>query len=373
MQHLTPARIIDNPGPEFGEERRFWQGCPTILRSAGGRLYAGWYSGGSREPSPFNYNLLVRSDDGGATWSEPLLVIGSLPEQHIRSIDIQLWMAPDGVAWLFWVQRWDGCETASDPRHLSTWAITSRNLDDDRPLWSKPRCISPGFLRCQPTALRDGRYLLFAYDWTCDRYAYSESSDQGKSWRRRLGGKKVPTPFDETMAVELKDGLIRMLARCTGGFLAESYSYDGGKSWTDGALSNLTSTSTRFFFARLKSGALLLVRNDHPAERTNLGAYLSTDEGKSWQGPLPIDGRNHVSYPDAVEGEGGEIYLLHDCCRLGKKEILFSRFTERDIRAGEPVSPGSFIARVISKPPAEPCDPAAYEETLRREKEYRCL
>ena len=30
------------PGEEYAERFRFWQGCPTILRTPGGRLFAGW-------------------------------------------------------------------------------------------------------------------------------------------------------------------------------------------------------------------------------------------------------------------------------------------------------------------------------------------
>ena len=76
-----------NPGKEFDENNRFWQGCPTIARTRGGRLYAGWYAGGTREPSLYNYNVLVKSDDNGRTWSRPVLVIPSLKDDIICCID----------------------------------------------------------------------------------------------------------------------------------------------------------------------------------------------------------------------------------------------------------------------------------------------
>ena len=82
--------IIFNPGTGYQTARRLWQGCPTVLRTPGGKLFAGWYSGGSREPSAFNYNLLVSSCDGGLSWSEPLLVIESLTKEKVLAIDIEL-------------------------------------------------------------------------------------------------------------------------------------------------------------------------------------------------------------------------------------------------------------------------------------------
>jgi len=362
------APVILNPDPSFAEEYRFWQGCPTVMTSPKGRLYVGWYTGGTNEPSQFNYNLLIKSDDGGQSWSRPLLVIDSLPEQKIRAIDIQLWLDPAGRAWVFWVQRDDNF-LDKDRRHLSVWAITSDNIDDDTPYWSKPRFVSEGFIRCQPTVLKDGRYLLFAYDWTNEFYMYSESSDQGETWQRRQGGKKLPTPFDEGMAVELNDGRLCLLARSTSGKIAESFSGDGGKHWTDGRPSQITAPSARLFFKRLKSGNLLLVHNDSPDVRTKMTARLSTDDGQSWPYQLVIDPAEPVSYPDGAETDDGAIYLVHDLGRITDKIIKLSRICEEDIIAGKLVRPQSFVNRVISQAPAKPYDEILYNHQKALEKE----
>lgn len=65
----------------------------------------GWYSGGWMEPHIDNYNLLVSSEDGGLTWSDPLLIIPSDKERLIHALDIQLWIDPLGRLWVFWVQE----------------------------------------------------------------------------------------------------------------------------------------------------------------------------------------------------------------------------------------------------------------------------
>ena len=159
------------PGTEFSEKYRFWQGCPTIVRTSGGKLYAGWYSGGTREPSLYNYNVVVKSEDDGRSWSEPVLVIPSLKAENICSIDIQFFMDPSSRMWIFWTRR-DFHYKFDDERHLSTWAVVCDDPDAKELKFSEPRFITPGFLRCQPTVLSDGRWMLCAYDFREGDYHY---------------------------------------------------------------------------------------------------------------------------------------------------------------------------------------------------------
>ena len=120
---FTHCRVDFAPGEKYLTRKREWQGCPTILRTPKGTLYAGWYAGGPGE-GLLNYSLMVKSTDNGRTWSpEPLLVIDSLTTQKIQSLDIQYWLDPDGKFWYFWTQR-DYNYPQRHPRHLSVWAIT---------------------------------------------------------------------------------------------------------------------------------------------------------------------------------------------------------------------------------------------------------
>jgi predicted neuraminidase len=166
-----------------------------------------------------------------------------------------------------------------------------------------------------------------------ERYAYSISKDGAKNFERRYGAKKLPTPFDEAMAYEMKDGRIRMFARSTLGELAESYSYDGGESFSEARLSGIDSPSSRFYVSRTPSGKVLLVLNDDRTERKNMTLCLSEDDGVSWKYKLCIDERKPVSYPD-VDFFENMIYLTYDRERTGAGEILFVALTEEDIIEG---------------------------------------
>ena len=92
------------------------------------------------------------------------------------------------------------------------------------------------------------------------------STDRGGTWERR-GGVRIPdTEFDEHVLVELRDGRIWLLARSTRGIM-ESFSHDGGRTWSEPAL-RFPHVSSRFFMARAASGNLLFVRHGNLDERT---------------------------------------------------------------------------------------------------------
>ncbi len=353
--------VTENLGVRYAEKSREFQGCPSLAVTRGGKIYAAWYAGGFCEPHMDNYNLLVRSDNGGETWSEPILVIPSSRASCIHALDIQLWLDPCGALHVFWVQnnvrpvpdnmppRLEGQPLVAVDGYLfddfihSEWEIVCADPDAEAPVFSAPHKVYDGFLRCKPLVLKDGRQLHFAYDQICGCYGYNLSQDGGKSFTRHYGAKKLATTFDEGMAYETENGKIRLLARSSVGELAQTYSEDA-VHWTPAVRSGIVSADSRFFVSRMPSGRILLICNDHPSLRTNMTACLSEDDGKTWKYKLLIDGRLDVSYPDA-DFYGDTIYLTYDRERCGAKEILFLALTEEKIMRGGGVRP-----TIISKP-----------------------
>lgn len=357
------ADIHHSPTDErFEESIRQFQGCPTIAITKKGRVFAGWYSGGTREPHMDNYNLLVYSDDLCKTWSRPVLIIESNKPNFIHALDIQLWIDKDGVLHVFWVQNNSTYEPEVWPERKhgqpmmaaggylfddflhAAWECVCKDPDADQLVFSEPRCWEKGFLRCKPNELANGDILYFNYNQIDDRYGYSISSDNGKTFEYRYGAQKLSTDFDEGMAYQMHDGTVRMLARCHLGRLAESYSCDNGRTWTEARLSDIVASNTRFFVSRTPSGNVLLIKNDHEKLRANMSAWLSDDDGKTWKYKMLIDPRDDISYPD-VDFYDGKIYLVYDRERCGAKEILLSVFTEEDIMRGVLPSPVSIISK----------------------------
>jgi hypothetical protein len=339
------------PGPEYGVGQREWQGIPGIERTPTGRLWATWYSGGTGE-GPDNYVLLVRSDDDGSTWTEPLMVID--PPGKVRAFDPAVWMDPAERLWLFWAQSYE----LFDGR-AGVWAITSGNADGEASQWSEPRRICNGIMLNKPTVLSTGQWLLPAAVWArstrqdMDAERYSNvfvSSDQGATFNL-LGQADVPDRvFDEHMIVERNDGSLWMLVRTSYG-IGESISEDRGKNWSPGRDSGLGGPCSRFFIRRLQSGRLLLVNHRDFTGRNNLAAMLSDDDGRSWPHSLMLDTRDKVSYPDGVEGPDGTIYIIYDHQRTEARQILLAVVTEEDIIAGEPQSPLCRLQEIVSRNP----------------------
>ncbi|MDD4869090.1 MAG: sialidase family protein [Kiritimatiellae bacterium] len=361
---LEPPVVNTVPGPEYSDEQRDYGMTIGIERTRGGRFWAVWVAGGDSDKG---YFVTATSDDEGKTWSKPRFVIDppEAPNGLRRRILVgNFWCDPTGRLWLFFDQSmgyFDG--------RAGDWAITCDDPDAAQPVWSAPRRIYHGMTLNKPTVLRNGDWLLPISLWTRDRIGPAElrnsfhelddqrmahtfvSVDQGKTWTRR-GGVIVPqSDFDEHMFVELKDGRLWMLARTKYG-IADTFSPDGGRTWSEPKPSPIQNPNARFFIRRLISDRLLMVKNGPLGKRTGrseMTAFLSDDDGKTWLGGLVLDERNGVSYPDGFQAPDGRIFISYDHNRAADREILLAVFTEEDILACRATSGKACLKGIINK------------------------
>ncbi len=362
---LEPVPININPGPEYSAAQLDYAMVIGLDRTPKGRLWAAWVAGGDSDKGLF---IAASSDDGGQTWSATRLVIDPTDSPtgiRRRALVGNFWTDPTGKLWLFYDQSmgyFDG--------RAGAWAITCDNPDADQPVWSAPLRIWHGATLNKPIVLKNGEWLMPISLWDrskigpavfknefpeLDEFRMANvfvSNDQGKTWDRR-GGVLVPqSQFDEHMFVELKDGRLWLLARTTYG-IAESFSPDQGRTWTEAQPSKIKHIPARFHLRRLASGNLLLVKHGEIEERTtkrsHLRAFISDDEGQTWKGGLMLDERTGVSYPDGFEGPDGTIHILYDHNRAKDREILMAKFTEADILAGKIVNEKSRLQMMVHK------------------------
>jgi hypothetical protein len=114
---------------------------------------------------------------------------------------------------------------------------------------------------------------------------------------------------------------------------------------------SLAHPSARFFITRLASGNLLLVKHgniDQKTGRSHLTAFVSEDDGNSWQGGLLLDQRSGVSYPDGQQADDAAIRIIYDYSRTGARQILMASFAEADVAAGQRVTPQVRLRQIVS-------------------------
>lgn len=342
-----PPVIITDPGPEFQDGARPGAMIIGMDRTPKGRIWGCWTGTGDKQDG---YFILATSDDGGATWSKPRLVVGALDPTGKRqrgALVGNVWTDPLGRLWLFFDQTVIGI-----PGPRADWFIRCDNPDAAEPVWSKAVCFAEGCTLNKPTVLKNGDWLLPVSNWAEKTAWVYASSDQGGSWEPRGSVKFPDWEFDEHMVVELRDGRLWMLAR-TKGNPHESFSADHGATWSAPAPSAILNVNARFFLRRLASGRILLVKNGPPSERlakrSHMSAFLSDDDGKTWRGGLLLDERSSVSYPDGFQAPNGLIHILYDWNRHTDAEILLAKFREDDVLAGKLVSHDAGLRMLANK------------------------
>ncbi|MBQ7336711.1 MAG: exo-alpha-sialidase [Clostridia bacterium] len=367
----------------FYAAHRIWQGIPGIAHTKGGRTFLSFYSGGIKETYG-NYALVIKSENG-KNFGEPIAV--AKKDGKYRCFDPVLWIDPLGRLWFIW-NVMPGEEI---------FASICEDPDAEALVWSEEFYIGRGVMMNKPVVLRSGEWLFPIAFWKKDllrdlrkgawtpedtegSFVY-KTSDNGKSFIK-LGGADVRNrAFDEHMVVEKENGVLQMLVRLKNG-IGESDSYDRGKNWSRGQETQLGGPSSRFFFGKLRSGRVLLINHYQYTGRNNLTALLSEDDGKTFPYRLMLDERHDVSYPDAMEGDDGFVYIVYDRERGAfqstlqeaytcAREILTARITEEDIINGSLYTPGSFLKRVASKlDQLAEGDADPYQEPLIEDREF---
>ena len=376
---LTPAKIYVAPTEErFQDSYRRWQGIPSIEVSPKGRIFVNFYTGQDAEVGG-NIMVLCVSDDHGESFRSCATVVEH-PDQRCRIYDPNLWFDPLGRLWMSYTQA----KGFNDGRS-GVWITICEDADAETLVWSEPRRIANGIMMNKPLVTSDGSWLFPCAIWRdgsgsvpdelhgLENEQFSNvyaSTDQGKTITLR-GRADVPDRgFDEHMIVEKKDGRLWMLVRTFYG-IGESFSTDGGFTWTPGRPSHIPGPCSRFFIRRLKSGRLLMINHHNFGEsldaagilnqgnvkswkgRSHLTAMLSEDDGATWPYTLLLDERNEVSYPDAKEADDGYIYVTYDWERVRQREILMARFTEEDVLRGQ-LGEGGKLRVLVNKALGQP-------------------
>ena len=278
---------------------------PDICRLKNGDLFCVFYSGYGHVSTPNDQwpkggrIMAVRSSDNGQTWSKPVIVLDT--EQDDR--DPSVACLKDGTLLLNWFTL-----------HQNRVAVLLARSTDQGKTWSEPVTLkldSPYSFACSSPVrqLPDGSLILGLYHEEEKKNlafgATVKSYDGGKTWKElALIGEKSGVYLDaETDVVPLKDGRLLAALRSSKVDMHYAVSENAGKTW--GPVKSFGFKGHCPYFLRHSSGVILLA---HRVPATSL--HWTTDEGKTWNGPVKIDTVGGA-YPSMVELPDGLVYCVY--------------------------------------------------------------
>lgn len=335
---LAAAAVVSTErvfGPETPTGPYKHPACLTELDN--GDLYLVYYGGGG-EYADATAVFGSRRKKGETRWSAPVR-IASDPFRSLGNAVI--WQAPDGLVWLFYVVRYGDT--------WSTSRIQVKISNDRAATWSDPSVLSLDagmMVRNRPIVLSTGEYLLPVYLETGgDREIVGPDSTsrflrfdpKTRRWSdsgviRSAKGNIQPA------VVELEPGHLLALCRrgggygpTTDGYIVQSESRDGGRTWAEGRDSALPNPNSAVDMIKLRNGNLLLVYNHSMSERTPLRAAISIDGGKTWPRTLDLaTGKNSFAYPIVFQAADGKLHVVYTSD--GRRVVNHAVFEEAAVR-----------------------------------------
>lgn len=296
--------------------------CSTICEMADGELICVWY-GGSYESADDQTLYLSRRLPTGCQWSVPEVVIADPVKPPGNAVVFR-----DGRDRLWLV--WGRMESTRPIRPGGGWGkcrLLARHSTDRGKTWSPDRVIDSEFwtLPRNPPIYTANDEILLPLSGNRDTGTGTDcfflaTADNGETWRRSglFQGGSQPT------IVERKDGSLLAHLR-HGGFIQQSESSDGGRTWTQAKPTTLKNPGSGISMAKLKSGRIVLIFNDSATARTPLAVATSTDDGRTWSRPLALESNpGEFSYPCVIQSADGKIHVTYTYQRTTIKHVEFN-------------------------------------------------
>jgi predicted neuraminidase len=156
------------------------------------------------------------------------------------------------------------------------------------------------------------------------RVHFERSTDDGASWTL------VRPPQPDGTAIEAiqpsilvhEAGRLQAVGRSRADRVFETWSDDGGKTWSALALSVLPNPSAGTDAVTLRDGRHLIVYNHTPKGRTPLNVAVSRD-GRIWEAALVLENEpGEYSYPAVIQTPDGLVHITYTWKRLRIKHVV---------------------------------------------------
>ncbi|MFH1006055.1 MAG: sialidase family protein [Candidatus Latescibacterota bacterium] len=287
----------------------------SMVALAGGRLLLAWsdFSGDSSDFAQARISAKV-SSDGGRTWGAAFPMRENVGKMNVY---------PPGFLRLHSGEIGLSYGIKDSQRSLRPHFVRSA---DEGATWTDPVCMVQGLghfeLDNDRLIQTRGGLLIAPMSWSLDVLAEgvnfkafcSISEDNGHTWRQGKGQMEVPgLGADEPTVLELVDGRILMFARTDQGCIYQSWSEDGGETWTQSEPTPLVSPGIApVSLKRIQTTGDILVVWNRGDNRNPITAALSRDEALSWEHFRDIDHKQDESYAyPSIAFVGDEVLITY--------------------------------------------------------------
>lgn len=262
-------------------------------------------------------------------WTAPVKVAEGIINDTTRyaCYNPVLFQVPNGELLLFYkigpnVAGWTGWMMRSKDNG-KTW-LPREALPDGflGPIKNKPLLLN-GTLICPASTEKNGWKVHFEY-----------TTDFGKTWTKSepINDGKIVSAIQASILTHKKENTLQILCRSKNRTLNESWSTDGGKTWSPMKASALPNNNSGTDATTLKDGRQLLVYNHvKPADslpngkgpRTPLNVAISKD-GKKWYAALILEDSpiSQYSYPSVIQTKDGLVHIVYTWRREKIKHVV---------------------------------------------------
>ena len=284
----------------------------TIAETPGGLITA-WF-GGTKERNPDVGIWTSRLVNG--RWTAPVEVANGIVNDTLRYAcwNPVLYQIPKGDLMLFYkvgpnVAGWKG------------YWITSK---DSGKTWSMPKALPDGFLgpvKNKPVLLANGElWCPSSTEGNGWKVHFEVTSDWGTTWRKvgPINDGKTINAIQPSILTH-KNGDLQILCRSRNRAIAESWSGDHGKTWSEMELTNMPNNNSGTDAVTLTDGRQLLAYNhvktpehEKKGSRTPLNISVSKD-GKNWEAALILEDSqiSQYSYPSIIQSADGMVHVVY--------------------------------------------------------------
>lgn len=307
-----------------------FQGAPfrsphaaTLAETTDGTLVASWF-GGTYEREPDCCIYVARFENGH--WTAPGNIANGILDDSTRvaTWNPVLFQVPNGELQLYY-------KVGPHPRDWWGMKITSA---DGGKTWSKPEHLPEGIIgpiKNKPEFV-DGKIISPTSTESDGWRVYFEISDDlGKTWRKT----EPVNDGHEMIAIQpsiLKyaDGRLQALCRSKNRAILQTWSTDGGETWSEMTKTDLPQNNSGTDAVTLKDGRQLLVYNHvlPPGDkfkgvRTPLNVAVSED-GENWSAALVLEDTpdSKFSYPAVIQTSDGMVHIAYTWNRIKIKHVV---------------------------------------------------